>query len=277
MGADSLSDVVVTVVGNAVTQLQSHFTATLNIDGTKEPAPFDAGLLSYRYRPLDGPVKDARLMPSDTAGPAVGPHYGVGGFHHFSPDGYHLAVPTPLVIDYKDEDIAGLDESTFALYAWDETTKDWAYVGGVLDAGANTITAPIDTFRLYTVAPAMPARTVALAVTQQTANGSGDAQTLHFRVSSGPLVMNNGQPVPDGTLFSVRSVAADSGSLALYGDILTADADAGRENVQVASHGGVIEFDVEYPAPNDAYVPAKVVVYSVAGTAFGELVLVRVP
>ncbi len=133
--------------------LQSSNTARMRINTTLEPQGFTAGLFSYKFRRLAGPIRSLRHMPADTAGPDGEPHYGVGGFHQFTAEGYRLAQPTSLTIDYRDEDVVGLDESTFAMYAWNAQTKDWDYLGGVRDAAANTVTITTDTFRLYTLAP----------------------------------------------------------------------------------------------------------------------------
>jgi hypothetical protein len=271
----NFSDVNGVISNQGTTRLRSNFTATLDIDGTKEPAPFEAGLFSWRFRPIDGPVQDARYMPADTAGPRDTPHYGVGSFHQFAPDGYQLAVPTPLVIDYTDQEVAGIDESTLRIYGWNETAEDWDLVGGVVDAAANTVTAPVSTFRLYTLGPAMPARDIALTVQDDGTTGVGDTATQRFTVTSGPLVLNTGQPVPDGTLYTVRSLVPGSADLTAYGTILTADDDPARGGIQVAAHGGVIQFQVEYPAPNGLYIPGRLAVYSTAGTAFGQRVAVK--
>jgi hypothetical protein len=81
--------------------------------------------------------------------------------------------------------------------------------------------------------------------------------------------MNNGQPVANGTLFTVRSVTPSAGPIVPVGTILTSDADGGRDNVQVPVINGRIEFEIEVPAPFKAVIPAQAVVYSTKGTAFG--------
>jgi hypothetical protein len=284
LGIDALIDSFSTdlsAVGGTVdpsgppVELKSTKTATLLIDSSREPAAFGAALFSWMFRTQDGPVASGRLLPSDVTGPAGAPHYGVGGFHQFEPLGYTLVAPTPLVIDYKDEDVAGLDESTFAIYRWNFTSGDWELVGGVVDAAANTVTVPITTFGQYTIAPTMPAREIALDFVAGPIVGTGEAATRQFTVTSGPLVLNTGQPVPDGTLFTVRAVSPGD-EFTNFGTILTPDADAGLELVQVASAGGRITFEVSVPQPMELAVPCRVAVYSAVGTAFGDTVLVVV-
>ena len=256
--------------------LQSSNTARMHINTTLEPPDFKAGLFSYKFRRIQGPVRSLRHMPGDTAGPEGQPHYGVGGFHQFTPEGYRLAQPTPLVIDYRDEDIAGLDESTFAVYAWNAQTKDWDYIGGVRDAAANTVTITTDTFRLYTLAPEMPARAIGVTATDAGVTGAQDEAVQHFTVTTGPLVTNAGAAVADGTIYTVQALAAVSTSDAPYGTITTADADPLQDGIQVAAVNGTVQFAVEYAAPNGFYVPGRLALYSVLGTAYGETIAEKV-
>ena len=105
--------------------------------------------------------------------------------------------------------------------------------------------------------------------------GAGETATRRFRVTSGPLVMNNGQPVADGTLFTVRSLSGASSDETPFGTILAADADGTRANTQVAVVGGRLQFDVELSSPSGVFLPGRIVVHSTAGTAYGEVKLTR--
>jgi hypothetical protein len=265
------------ITPGTATVLRSPNTAILTIDGTTEPEAFEASLYSYKFREIPGPVSDAPALPSATSGPAGQPHYGVGGFHHFGPLDRPLGAPTPLVIDYKDPDIIGLDEGTFGIYGWNEETKDWDHMGGTVDQAANTVSTTVNRLRLYTIAPAMPARSVELTSVFDGTMGTGESAVRRFTVTSAPLVMNNGQAVPDGTTFTVRSVVAGSTDDTQFGTVLTADADAGRKGTQVTVVNGRIEFQVEYSSPLGLAIPGRVIVHSTTGTAFGELVLVGPP
>jgi hypothetical protein len=86
---------------------------------------------------------------------------------------------------------------------------------------------------------------------------------------------NTGGRVPDGTVYTVRSLYSESGNTAAYGRIIATDVDPVREGVQVASQNGVIAFDVEYPAPFGSYRPGRIVVYATRGTTAGSVVLVQ--
>jgi PKD repeat protein len=265
----SFSDVTKRI-GDTIDQIKSNFTATLTVNSAAEAEKFDLGLLSYPFEGLAVAPREGRYVPSNTEGVATDPHYGIGGFHQFTPQDRALARPATLVIDYKDAEIQGLDESSLAIYAWNAEARDWDFVGGTRDAAANTVTTTITQLRLYTLAPAMPRGEVALTVVSDTLTGDDANAKRRIRIAStGSLLMNNGQPVANGTLFTVRSVTPSAGPIVPVGTILTSDADGGRDNVQVPVINGRIEFEIEVPAPFKAVIPAQAVVYSTKGTAFG--------
>jgi hypothetical protein len=272
--AASFSDVVANVPSSALTTLKSLFTATMTIDGSKEPAPFEAGLFSYRYMPIAGPVREVRYAPGDTYGPADAPHYGIGGFHQFLPDGYTLAAPTPLVIDYKDEDIVGLDESSLAIYGWENDKSDWTHIGGTLDTVANTVTTTVNSFKLYTLAPAMPAGKVTFTVQSLGLSGDVGSLTQKFRVTLSGVAMNNGSAAPDGTTLVVKTLSQASTRTTPYGKILLPDSTK-VDSTSVALVNGQAVIDVEYPATEQLYYPGRIVVFSTKGTAFDEKLMER--
>jgi len=59
--------------------------------------------------------------------------------------------PVTLTFSYNDSDISGLDESTLAIYYWDEDSSQWVEVGGTVDAGNNTITATVNHFTMFAI------------------------------------------------------------------------------------------------------------------------------
>ncbi len=256
------------------TTFTSDFTAHLTIDGRLEPEPFTGRLFSWKYRLVSGPVRDYRALPMDVSGAEGRPHYGIGAFHQFEPDGRRLAVATPLMIDYRDEEVAGFDESMLSLYRWNAELNDWQRLDGVHDMNANTITVPIQELGLYTLGLRMPAGAIGLTATGGAMEGEGESATRTFAVESGTLRTNDGLVVPDGTLYTVKSVVAESTDGSAYGELLAADVDPARDGVQVAAAGGRVVFSVRYASPFGVYVPGQAVVYAAAGTAAGELVLV---
>jgi hypothetical protein len=82
--------------------------------------------------------------------------------------------------------------------------------------------------------------------------------------------MNNGLVVPDGTLFTVRTLVPATAELLPFGTITTADADPLTEGVQVASQGGVIRFNAVYPG---AFGSVRVLVHAARGVAVGDHVI----
>jgi PKD repeat protein len=256
-------DIVTAPIATGIRELRSRQTASLLIDGTNEP-PFDAGLLSFQYTPEN----DARGFPQrplDVSGRGDRPHYGIGGFHQFLPRDKVLANPAPLTIFYKDDEVAGLDEASMAIYRWNDARGDWDHLGGVVDRAANTVRVTVDRFGLYTAAPVMPAGLITF--TAESTPG-GDALNPHTTVSytSAAIRTNTGQIVPDGTPFTVYG--ADAGPDATsFGTVLTADADPAVDGVQVTATGGVIRFAVDYPAAGGVAVPFA---FAVDGTAISK-------
>ena len=132
-------------------------------------------------------------------------------------------------------------------------------------------------FRLFTIGAAMPARTVTLTATGGDLLGADAEAKRRFTVTASGLVMNNGQAVPNGTLYTVRSAPEGGSVLVPYGTVLTPDADPAADGVQVAVTNGVLTFQVEFNSPSGAYSPGRAVIYSTKGTAFGETVLQAPP
>jgi hypothetical protein len=255
-------DVVQHPIVAGLNELISRHTAQLLFDGTNE-APLDVALVSFTYTPTtEGPLVH---RPKDVTGRGDRPHYGIGGFHHFQPDDHVLASPGTLTIFYKDDEAASLDESSMAVYRWNNQRSDWDHLGGVVDTAANTVRVTVDRFGLYTAAPKMPAGFVTF--TAESTPG-GDAQSPHttVRYTSAPVRTNTGQVVPDGTMFTVYGAQA-SNTLAAFGTVTTADEDAAVAGVQVSSHGGTIRFVVDYPAATGVALPFA---YSQDGTAISK-------
>ncbi len=182
--------------------------------------------------------------------------YGIGGFYDLSPKGLVLNASGELTIAYSDSEIIGMDETQLAMYYWNDSTSTWAYFGGVVDTSANTVTAVIDTFRLYTLAPVMPAYKINLIPDPDTL--LADSVSLCHIVSD-TIRNNNGTVVEDGEMFTVNSDA---------GSILTPDADSVLDGIQIESDYGIISFDLKAPAIAwNAHITAR----SVNGWAFGEV------
>jgi len=179
-------------------------------------------------------------------------------------------APAELTIYYLDSEVASLDESSLAIYAWNNDAGDWDYVGGTVDHVNHTVTANVSELRLYTVAPAMPAGRIVFT-TRSVASGTLTDPKTTTTFTSAPLTTNNHQAVPDGALFTIQALAADSTTPVSLGTITTADEDPLTPGVQVRSRNGVISFQVELPGSAGA---VRIIANAVRGTAFGNPTIV---
>jgi hypothetical protein len=234
------------------------------VDGAAEPAgPLTVELLAFQYRPQQRPTASRIPDPSSVTGPGDRPHYGVGGFFGFAPDGRSLAAPARLTIRYLDDEVAALDERSLAIYVWNESRRDWDYLGGTVDEANNTVSTDIDRLGLYTAAPAMPAGPIAFAVETAVGGGGGDPATS-LTLTSDPIRLNNGALVPDGTLFTVQTVLGQASQLVPFGQVLSVDEDPASEGIQVSSRNGLIQFTAEVPGSAGV---VMALAYSTRGTA----------
>lgn len=138
-----------------------------------------------------------------------------------------------------------------------------------MDTVANTITTQATRLGLYTAAPPMPGSRFTFS-SQTAAAGPPEAPKTQVTYTSSVVRMNTGQPVPDGTLFTVRALQPDASDAVPFGTILTADADPATDGVQVVSSGGVIRFVAEFPG---AFGAARILANSTRGVAIGDHVI----
>ena len=245
----------------------------LLVDGAAEPddgQPLEFELVAFQYRPQPAPSGDFIMSPASVTGPAGRPHYGFGGFFQFGPEGRALAAPAALTIHYLDSEVAGLDESRLAIYAWSQARGDWDLMGGVVDAASHSVSASVNKLGMFTLGLPMPAGTIALTQ-QSTTTPDPDHPKTTVVSTSAPVAMNTGGLVPDGTLFTVRSLQPGTDAFAPFGSVTSADEDASTDGVQVRSQNGVIQFTVEYPGLAGT---ASLLVTSVEGTAIADKTVV---
>ncbi len=219
------------------------------------------------------------VRPVDSYGPCDRPHYGFGGFHHYAPVTGTLKKAGALSIEYTRDEAELVDAATvatMALYRWDEHSEDWIHMGGEHDAENRTVTAKVSRLGLYTLAPRFPAR--AVAITEE--RGAGPTRAF----TAGPLRTNDGQTVEDGVPYTVLvfepriARTANTVSMTMRPPGWSAfdspagavtnppDASARDRGHQVLSHGGELTFEIRADKK-----PARMVVYSVYGTALGTL------
>ena len=260
-------DVVTGAVTPGPNERRSNKTAALAFDGATAPFP-SVSIASFTYEEVAGPVQWGPQRPGDIIGPD-GPHFGVGGFHQFLPADAMLTAPGQLTFFYKDAEVASLNEQTLAIYSWNKAAKNWDYVGGTVDAAANTITTTVRRLGLYTVAPPLPASAITLS-SRTTAAGSPDEPATAVTYTSGAIRMNSGTMVPDGTLFTVHVLQPSTSEALAFGVVTSQDADPSSDGMQVASVNGAITFSALYPG---AFGSARVLVFANRGVAQGDMVL----
>jgi hypothetical protein len=236
------------------------------------PADYDStdGPLSFDFIKRNGPFQPYHYKPGDIIGSADKPHYGIGGFHEFYPPRLELTAPATLILDYDNEEVEGIDELTLAIYRFDYDTRQWVYIGGERDVDANTVTAEITRLGAYTLGPAMPAGTVEWEDVQVQQVGD----SIRLSISSQMLLMNNGEPVPDGTIFHALSALPYSfgaeGPIT-FGSILSDDFLPDVEGHQVSAENGRVHLELEIPSGLSQGV--RVIIFSDTGTSFGSNIL----
>lgn len=240
----------------------------LDIDGAAESGqpPLVVDLIGFQYRHKPEATGVSPGDASAVSGDSSRPHYGIGGFFHFAPSERALGAPARLTIRYLDAEVGGFEESSLAIYRWNNVSQDWDRLGGTVDATANTITVEVSRLGLYTAAPAMPVGSIAMTP-DVAAGGTLQAPTSITTFTSQLLRLNSGAIVPDGTLFTVRPLAGNQGSELTLGTILTSDTAPAIDGVQVMSQGGVVRFVAELPGSSGFVVP---LVFSVEGTAIAD-------
>jgi hypothetical protein len=266
--ANRAVDVVSRLVTLGMNLIRSNATAQLVFDGATANFP-EIAIASFVYTAIPGPVAAGVQRPADVAGPAGVPHYGIGGFHQFAPIDAELSAPGTLTIEYRDAEVAGLDESALGIYVWNPAVENWDYVGGTVDATANTITTQVRRLGLYTAAPPMPGSPFTFS-SLTAAAGTPEEPRVRVTYTSSVIRLNTGQVVPDGTLFTIRSLWPGSSDPVAFGTVLTADADPLADGIQVTSANGVIQFVAEYPG---AFGAARILANAVRGVAIGDQVI----
>jgi hypothetical protein len=230
------------------------------VDGTTDP--FELDLTAWPFRRLDSLAAPLTLAPSAIAGRGDQPHNGIGGFFWYLPDVRALATPATLTIRWLDEEVVGLDEGSIRIYEWNPARQDWDLVGGVVDAGGNHVSASISRLGLFTAAPAMP---VGKPLVTATVIPAAD-DTFGVTATSDEIRLNTGALVPDGTLFTVYTVAGEGNEPVQVGSITSIDLDPALEGVQLATVGGRLSLTATIPA---TFGGARLVAWPAAGgTAF---------
>ncbi|MCF8365541.1 MAG: carboxypeptidase regulatory-like domain-containing protein [Bacteroidales bacterium] len=190
---------------------------------------------------------------------AVGMHYGIGGFYRFEPVLETFGDSTYLSIVYPDTAVSGFDENSLSMY-WEDSLGIWHPLESYIEPDSNRVSAWIENFATYTLAPTMPSGQYGLITEPDSIPSDGVATAL---VSSPILLNNDSTQIEESTLFTVETSR---------GTILTGDSEPSIDGIQVPVSGGTIQFEVQADSiPNPIYLYAK----SISGYAKceGQLIL----
>jgi len=250
---------------------RSHGSALITLASGTDFALVD-GIAAYDFDEIPGPVEPRPYLANDVQGAAGKPHYGIGGFQAILPTDAELSAPATLVMNYHEDEAAGLDRSTLKLYRMEEASGEWVPVEGVHDQAAMTITASVSKLGLYSIAPPMPAGTIVWSLDGvQRENVGTDEETATATFSAAIPPQNDGAAVPAGTRFHVTSAepASFSGGRAVpYGDVSSPDLDSEAAGTQVvAGADGRLHLSVKYQGKA---LLARIISFSDTGTARGD-------
>ncbi|WP_145018444.1 Ig-like domain-containing protein [Geobacter argillaceus] len=230
------------------------------------------GIAAYDFTPVQGPVEPHQYSSIDVSGPAGKPHYGIGGFQHILSTGTDLSVPSTLIMNYHDEEVASFDKSTLKLYYFDPVTNEWSPVSGTHDQTQKTITAQVTKTGLYTIAPPMPAGKILWTLESLVRNSvdtpdESATATFTAQVPS----QNDGTPVTAEVLYHVTSAVPSSmnqsGAIP-YGKILSPDERSDIKGTQLkVAADGKLHLSVLFQGKAEL---ARIVSFSDIGTAYSD-------
>jgi Carboxypeptidase regulatory-like domain len=183
-------------------------------------------------------------------------NYGISGLYELTSD-TPITTAVPLVISYNIVDLGGGNAADLAAYYFVPETASWQLVESTLDETAQTVTVDATRTGYYGLALPRPAGVIQLVLDAEPPLLADGATTATVRASG--LLLNNGAPVPDGTLYTVNS-----NGLIIEG----VDASSSDEGFQVVSTNALLSFTVRTPAGG---LTSSIEAASVGGEAKGTL------
>jgi len=169
-----------------------------------------------------------------------------------------------LTIHYSDFAVPGQFKKDLIIYQWDGVNRKWTNLSSKVDVENNMITAEIEKLGMFCLGFPVPYGNIVLRVEPKDVDISIPAT---ISVSSEPILLTTGEPVPDGTLVTVQSINRNTSELENYGTIVTPDADPSIEGIQVRSVNGKINFSINPPLKEGSGV---ILVKSTTGEAEGK-------
>ncbi|MEM2574012.1 MAG: hypothetical protein QXF77_06320 [Candidatus Jordarchaeales archaeon] len=125
-----------------------------NLTAGEHHLRFDAGLMNITIN-VSSPVRlSVRSMLENPGGGLPSGLGFLGRFIEITLDNESALVSLTLVFSYSDDEVAraGLDESTLAVYYWDEQSRSWVRIeGSVVDTVANTVTVTVDHITYFAI------------------------------------------------------------------------------------------------------------------------------
>ncbi|MEM3751019.1 MAG: hypothetical protein QXW47_05510 [Candidatus Jordarchaeales archaeon] len=125
-----------------------------NLTAGEHHLRFDAGLMNITIN-VSGRVRlSVRSMLENPGGGLPSGLGFLGRFIEITLDNESALVSLTLVFSYSDDEVAraGLDESTLAVYYWDEQSRSWVRIeGSVVDTVANTVTVTVDHITYFAI------------------------------------------------------------------------------------------------------------------------------
>ncbi|MEM1885318.1 MAG: hypothetical protein QXZ24_06895 [Candidatus Jordarchaeales archaeon] len=125
-----------------------------NLTAGEHHLRFDAGLMNITIN-VSGRVRlSVRSMLENPGGGLPSGLGFLGRFIEITLDNESALVSLTLVFSYSDDEVAraGLDESTLAVYYWDESSGSWVRIeGSVVDTVANTVTVTVDHITYFAI------------------------------------------------------------------------------------------------------------------------------
>jgi len=182
---------------------------------------------------------------------ASGLEIGTGGFYKFEPVGYEFGDSTLISITYPDSVVTGIDENSLAVF-WEDTLGVWHYLPSVPNPDSNRVTAYIQHFTTYTVAPIMPHGEYELDANPDSIPADGISTVV---LTSDLMYNADSTIIDDGRFFTLS---------ASRGTILTPDTDPSTEGIQVQSQNGIIQFQLK---SDTVASPIEVMAISMTGYA----------
>ncbi|MFN4227545.1 MAG: 6-bladed beta-propeller [Candidatus Ratteibacteria bacterium] len=170
-----------------------------------------------------------------------------------------------LRIHYDDTGLTPKEEAKLIIYQWDNINRRWIGLqNSQVDINLNNVSAEIEKLGTFRLGLAIPYGEIILIVNPPDVDINTSSQ---IKVVSEPIHLVTGEPVPDGTLITVKTQDRFTSEIRDYGTIITADVDSSIEGIQIATKDGKISFTINPPSNLGSGI---IIANSVSGTASGK-------